>query len=487
MPNSVFEPLFEKSRLMRIVLLLAAFWGCLATQVYPQSYVLVTNAYSARVSKIRVATHSQVDNIQVADSVGVPVPNIGNIVVDSARNWAYVADHIAGAISVIDLNNWVTTGPTVIAGMGQQPIGMALNRAGTKLYVATRGPDGIEAPNNPLEMISISGSSFPPTLSHVISIPVGKHPINVVLSHDELYAVVTCRNQACFTVVNTLTNAVRYTYTFPNPTYEPEGIDLHPLRNLIYVFTHGQNGIVVFDLDSMRAIRTVPIVSTPPAQPSGGTFSPDGNMVLVSGQTAAKVFVFDTHDPYNPIQTPYAIPVGPQPHAALFIADTMAYIPNTNNTQPIGSISILKTVGIPTNVGLVAGTFSGPLKMVLVGDRDNDGISDGIDNCPFAYNPVQEDSNSNGVGDVCESPSSCSPGDANGDFVVDISDAVYLVSYIFTSGPPPALYPVCSGDANCDCIVDISDAVFLISYIFSGGSAPCSYANWTSTCGTPPE
>jgi hypothetical protein len=29
------------------------------------------------------------------------------------------------------------------------------------------------------------------------------------------------------------------------------------------------------------------------------------------------------------------------------------------------------------------------------------------------------------------------------------------------------------GDANCDSTVNISDAVYLIAYIFSGGPAPC--------------
>ena len=62
-------------------------------------------------------------------------------------------------------------------------------------------------------------------------------------------------------------------------------------------------------------------------------------------------------------------------------------------------------------------------------------------------------------------------GDANGDASVDISDAVYLISYIFAGGAAPN--PLMAGDANCDGSVDISDAVYLIAYIFSGGPAPC--------------
>jgi|GEM_PF-4875399 len=63
-------------------------------------------------------------------------------------------------------------------------------------------------------------------------------------------------------------------------------------------------------------------------------------------------------------------------------------------------------------------------------------------------------------------------GDANHDGGIDISDAVYLIAYIFSGGSAPS--PLLAGDANCDGMDDISDVVYLIAYIFSGGSAPCS-------------
>ncbi len=63
------------------------------------------------------------------------------------------------------------------------------------------------------------------------------------------------------------------------------------------------------------------------------------------------------------------------------------------------------------------------------------------------------------------------PGDANGSGAVNISDAVYLIAYIFSGGSAPE--PLLAGDANCSGSVNISDAVYLIAYIFSGGPAPC--------------
>jgi len=87
---------------------------------------------------------------------------------------------------------------------------------------------------------------------------------------------------------------------------------------------------------------------------------------------------------------------------------------------------------------------------------------------PLQLSISNQDLNHNGIIDACEFI--C--GDANGSGNVDISDAVYLISYIFSGGSAPV--PLLAGDANCSANVDISDAVYLISYIFSGGSAPCA-------------
>jgi hypothetical protein len=62
-------------------------------------------------------------------------------------------------------------------------------------------------------------------------------------------------------------------------------------------------------------------------------------------------------------------------------------------------------------------------------------------------------------------------GDASGDGVVDASDLVYLLNYLFASGPPPN--PLAVGDVTCDGIVDISDVVYLLNYLFIHGPQPC--------------
>jgi hypothetical protein len=62
-------------------------------------------------------------------------------------------------------------------------------------------------------------------------------------------------------------------------------------------------------------------------------------------------------------------------------------------------------------------------------------------------------------------------GDADSSGEVDVDDVVYLINFVFTSGPPPN--PLDVGDVNCSGVIDIDDVVYLITYIFSGGNAPC--------------
>ncbi len=76
-------------------------------------------------------------------------------------------------------------------------------------------------------------------------------------------------------------------------------------------------------------------------------------------------------------------------------------------------------------------------------------------------------------------------GNANGDASVNISDAVYIINYVFVgTGLPPVPILGC-GDANGDGDVTVSDAVYLINYAFQGGPPPgdCSPGSWVGQGG----
>ncbi len=63
-------------------------------------------------------------------------------------------------------------------------------------------------------------------------------------------------------------------------------------------------------------------------------------------------------------------------------------------------------------------------------------------------------------------------GDANSDGMVNVSDAVHIINYVFAGGSE-AIWPQ-AADANCDSVTNVSDAVYLINFIFAGGPDPCS-------------
>lgn len=62
-------------------------------------------------------------------------------------------------------------------------------------------------------------------------------------------------------------------------------------------------------------------------------------------------------------------------------------------------------------------------------------------------------------------------GDANADESVNVSDAVFIINYVFVGGDTPN--PIESADANCDSSVNVSDAVYIINFVFVGGNDPC--------------
>ncbi len=63
------------------------------------------------------------------------------------------------------------------------------------------------------------------------------------------------------------------------------------------------------------------------------------------------------------------------------------------------------------------------------------------------------------------------PGDADNSGTITVSDAVYLINYIFSGGPQPiSMY---RADPDCSGATTVSDVVYLINYIFGGGLAPC--------------
>jgi len=107
-------------------------------------------------------------------------------------------------------------------------------------------------------------------------------------------------------------------------------------------------------------------------------------------------------------------------------------------------------------------------------DVDGDGVLTAIDNCPQVYNPLQEDADSNGVGDACCCVDMRGNIDSDSGEKVNISDLTYLVGYLFATPNGPA--PGCPMEADCtgEGTLNIADVTGLSAYLFAGGAAPVS-------------
>lgn len=107
-------------------------------------------------------------------------------------------------------------------------------------------------------------------------------------------------------------------------------------------------------------------------------------------------------------------------------------------------------------------------------DVDGDGVINENDNCSGAFNPAQEDLDSNGVGDSCE----CSivvvakTGDVNVSGSITSSDIIVLVNYVFKGGATPSPCAA-AGDVNCSGAITSADLIGLVNYVFKAGTPPC--------------
>src|SRR5262245_17514076 len=61
-------------------------------------------------------------------------------------------------------------------------------------------------------------------------------------------------------------------------------------------------------------------------------------------------------------------------------------------------------------------------------------------------------------------------GDANRDGTVDISDAIFMLTYLFLGGAKPTCEDAL--DADDSGLLELTDAVYLLSHVFLGATAP---------------
>jgi len=131
------------------------------------------------------------------------------------------------------------------------------------------------------------------------------------------------------------------------------------------------------------------------------------------------------------------------------------------------------------------------------GDGDTDLAASPIQ-CPLCASPnadaflfenltipaASRDLNENGRPDECD-PAAFHRGDADGNGVLDLADAVLTLRSLFQGGPAPACAE--SADADNDGSVNVTDPVLLLEFLFRSGQPPAAPGPPPGPCGPDPD
>ena len=170
--------------------------------------------------------------------------------------------------------NTVSNTVTANVGMGGQPLGVAVNPAGTYVYVATS--------NNTVSVIKTATNTVTATVN------VGANPIGVAVNPAGTFVYVTNYVSNTVSVINTATNAVTATVSVG---VEPLGVAVNPAGTRVYVANSGDS-VSVIETATNTVTATVNVGSG--MNPAGVAVNPNGSYVYVTNAAGGSVSVINT-------------------------------------------------------------------------------------------------------------------------------------------------------------------------------------------------
>ena len=75
-------------------------------------------------------------------------------------------------------------------------------------------------------------------------------------------------------------------------------------------------------------------------------------------------------------------------------------------------------------------------------------------------------------------------GDANADGIINITDGIFVLNYLFLGGGTPTCLEAANG--NDDAVINITDGIFILNYLFLGGPEPPAPGPTDAPCGPDP-
>jgi YVTN family beta-propeller protein len=225
-----------------------------------------------------------------------------------AEPFAYITNALSDNITVID----IATGEAIatIENVADEPSGVAVNPAGTKVYVAGRLSNELVAIDVATNTVSTripmvapawgvafnsdasiafvtTGELVYPCVTGFVSvidaaadaemtrIPVGCQPTGVALNPSDTHVYVANRSSNTLSAIDTSSNTV--IATIPVGT-QPNGVVTNPAGTQLYVAHEGSNDVWVIDTLSMTVTATIPVGSAP----IGIAMNPSGTELFVA-------------------------------------------------------------------------------------------------------------------------------------------------------------------------------------------------------------
>jgi YVTN family beta-propeller protein len=240
----------------------------------------VANDYSGNVSVIDVATNKVVGTIE---------NGAYNLIVNPSGTLLYLAG--GGRVQAISASTNTAVGNAVaVAAPGSLGCpgvsgGVAINPAGTRLYVTTIDCrlDSWVTPGG----VSVIDTQQGVTLT---SITVGNYPTGIVLNPAGTRAYVTNWASGTISVIDTATNTTIGSPIVLGDTTYPMSAVVSNEGSRLYVANNGTGGVSVIDSAANNVIAGIPLGS----QPIGIAITSDDRRLYVTNEGSDNVSVIDT-------------------------------------------------------------------------------------------------------------------------------------------------------------------------------------------------
>ena len=207
--------------------------------------------------------------------VGVVIVGLlAGAVVSYSAPFAYIPNCSMNEVMVIDqqTNKIVTT-----IDVGSNPFGVAVNSAGSRVYVTNKVSDSVSVIDGTTQ--TVIGSP----------IPVGTSPTGVIVSPDNSTVYVANETSETISVINALNNTVVHTIT----GVPCSALAIDPLGRRLYAASHLTNQLWFIDT------ATLTVVGSPlalPGEPFNIAVNPTGTYLYVTQHSPSSILAIRTAD-----------------------------------------------------------------------------------------------------------------------------------------------------------------------------------------------